>query len=74
MMEAKEWMLEQDEIRAHDLYEKDYDELTDEQRETVCRQVEREWVDFYSGWCDYQYELEKDRRIHEQRSAGTTSD
>jgi len=68
MISEKEWTSEQAEIRAQHLFEKDYDELNSEQRETVWRQVEREWVDYYSGWCDFQYELEKDRRIHDGSS------
>jgi len=67
MKSEREWTAEQAEIRAQHLFEKDYGELNSEQRETVWRQVEREWVDYYSGWCDFQYELEKDRRMFNEK-------
>jgi len=72
MISEREWTSEQAGIRAQHLFEKDYGELNSEQRETVRRQVEKEWVEFYSGYCDHVYEVEKDRRIHE--SIGSTNE
>ena len=60
-MNYKDWLIDNEEDLALKHFNKEYNDLDEKQLEDLQLIANEEWVNFYSGWCDYVYENVKDR-------------
>ena len=66
--DQEEWISNRVEELAVYWLGESYGEMSEETCRVLGEQAEKEWVDHYSGYCDFVYEMEKNRRICAQRS------
>lgn len=62
MLDQKEWIQDKAEELAEEEYEMDFYNLNDNTQGKIWERAEKEWIDYYSGYCDHIYETIKDRK------------